>query len=1061
MGILKGRSWKCKYTPNDGDLLKEFYIPALSCATRYDRTTGYFSAETLAAASIAVEELVRNNGHMKLIVGCTLDEKEVEAIKKGEELRDTVEAKLMSFPLDTDDSRIRNGLELLAWMIANKYLEVKVAIPCDRKTHQPCANVAIFHEKAGIIEDKTGDRLVFNGSLNETIYGWTKNWDTFHVFRSWTDDVAHLNEDEASFRRLWSDQEPSAKVLELGDAVRKNLLRYLPENERIPARLEGMIQSPHDITLAPTEDDKAITGVQGESEIYAPEQHSNEYRDLWQLVHTAPMDPVSGELIGEVTAAVTPWPHQVKAFERMYRKWPPRLLIADEVGLGKTVQAGLVIRQAWLSGKAKRILILAPKAVLRQWQLELREKFNLNFPIYEDGKLQWYPSPALEDNHKKDIADDEWYKEPFIIASSHLMRRKDRTRQLLEDAEKWDLVILDEAHHARRKGGMKDTIKDIPNQLLRLMRGLKDKTDGLVLLTATPMQVHPLEVWDLLNLLDLPPEWTAENFLKFFELSAMTAPDENQLLFMSRLFTAMERHFQSVLSDDEAIRMEAKHSKITTNKVLKALRDGVALRFRSLKAEDRRFAIQLMKKWSPTRLLISRHTRELLRRYHQAGKLSAKIAIREVEDFLVPLSQSERTLYEAVEDYISSTYNNASPDDRTAIGFVMTIYRRRLASSFYALAQTLQNRLDALSNKTINNDGFSTEDLPDDEIADDVVDSDDANAMEIKALEQEEAGEIKILLDNSKSLPTDTKAKSALAVIRQLRSEGYEQVIIFTQYTDSLDFLRKVIAREYGAEAILCFSGRGGERWRNQGWEKISREKTKELFRNKAAEILLCTDAAAEGLNFQFCGALINYDMPWNPMRVEQRIGRIDRLGQVYDKIRIVNLMYENTVETDVYSALRDRINLFGSFVGNLQPILSRLPKAFTRLSLTGKTGRDGTKEQTISDITADIQNQEKSGFDLDEITDADLEMPVRPTPPYDLQWLGNVLANADMLPPGYEAKPLAGGKDFSYSIPGHRQPIRVTTDPDFYEQHSESVELWSPGSPAFPWKETAFEDPS
>ena len=199
--------------------------------------------------------------------------------------------------------------------------------------------------------------------------------------------------------------------------------------------------------------------------------------------------PEGGALVGEATAAVTPWPHQVRAFEKLYGRWPSKLLIADEVGLGKTIQAGMLLRQAWLSGRAKRILIMAPKAVLGQWQIELREKFNLNWPIYDGRRLVRFPSPALRGQHEREVARSEWHREPVVITSSHLMRRRDRADALLDEAEPWDLVVLDEAHHARRRGagGQKE---GGPNALLSLMRALKDRTQGLVLLTATPMQVH-------------------------------------------------------------------------------------------------------------------------------------------------------------------------------------------------------------------------------------------------------------------------------------------------------------------------------------------------------------------------------------------------------------------------------------------------------------------------------------------------------------------------------------------------------------------------------------------
>ena len=128
---------------------------------------------------------------------------------------------------------------------------------------------------------------------------------------------------------------------------------------------------------------------------------------MWSFIRHAPSLPNGRECVGETTAAITPWPHQVKAFERLYHDWPPKLLIADEVGLGKTIQAGMMLRQACLAGRAKRILILAPEAVLVQWQIELREKFNLYWPIYDGHKMVRYASPALRGKHEREVSRDE------------------------------------------------------------------------------------------------------------------------------------------------------------------------------------------------------------------------------------------------------------------------------------------------------------------------------------------------------------------------------------------------------------------------------------------------------------------------------------------------------------------------------------------------------------------------------------------------------------------------------------------------------------------------------
>ena len=215
---------------------------------------------------------------------------------------------------------------------------------------------------------------------------------------------------------------------------------------------------------------------------------------------------------------MTPWPHQVRAFDRLYGAWPPRLLIADEVGLGKTIQAGMLLRQAWLAGRARRILILAPKAVLGQWQMELREKFNLNWPDLRRPALVRVLRVAGDGatTSKRSIRRG-WHEEPAVIASSQLMRRGDRAAVLLEGAEPWDLVVLDEAHHARRQGAGARWQEDRAERAAPADAEAGDRTAGLLLLTATPLQVHPIEVWDLLALLGLPPEWTADAFVQFFE----------------------------------------------------------------------------------------------------------------------------------------------------------------------------------------------------------------------------------------------------------------------------------------------------------------------------------------------------------------------------------------------------------------------------------------------------------------------------------------------------------------------------------------------------------------
>ena len=564
------------------------------------------------------------------------------------------------------------------------------------------------------------------------------------------------------------------------------------------------------------------------------------------------------------------------------------------------------------------------------------------------------------------------------------------------------------------------------------------------------MQVHPVEVWDLLSLLGLPPEWHEGAFLKFCAAVDHPSPSHEDMEFLAAMFRATEQRYGSA-SEQDAKRAGAT-SGLQAKRILSALRDSAAIPRRQMDAGARVVALRVMRSQSPIGRLISRYTRDLLRRYHKAGKLQTHIADREVEDRFVTLSNDEARIYDAVENYISTTYNQASAKEKNAVGFVMTIYRRRLASSFHALRHTLEDRLAAMQTgkppKPQEPDDEADNETPDAE--GDVLAPDEVAELEQAALAQEEKDDIARLLEAIRQLPTDTKAGRLREELTALRSAGYAQAMVFTQYTDTMDFLRDDLATNTSLR-VMCFSGRGGEVRETDGrWRTISREEAKRRFREGKADVLLCTDAASEGLNFQFCGALINYDMPWNPMRVEQRIGRIDRLGQQHAKIRIVNLYYEGTVEADVYTALRLRFNLFESVVGRSQPILSRLTAVITGHVL-GHSSRDADARAALTgDLEQQAEAAKQEGFDLDAMLEADLQEPPRPAPKLTLADLDLVLQRPEALPPGLVVKKLQNG-EYAYQAPGMAKPVRITTRPDYFDEHCESMELWSPGSPSFP----------
>jgi hypothetical protein len=1046
MTQLRDHAWKRRFSSSLESLLEGFYKPALMDAVRYWRITGYFTSRSLLQVLDGVEQLVasspdgRGHGQMRLITGVFLNEADIQALAAGRSPEQVISQSLTAnFPFREvqpgGDSDAAKGAELLAWLVQQGHLEIRVALPLHQG--ELASDGSIFHAKEGVVEDRYGNRIAFNGSVNETPNGWTTNYESFNTYCSWWPGGGeYIDDTEASFLRLWENHDDGARTFTLPDAVRQQLAIFQPV-EGVPRRLKPYLK---DLPLPEPEADPPGEVV--------PDLDERRHI-VWSYVLNAAASGLPGsERVGEATSAVSPWPHQQRAFQRLWQHWPPRLLIADEVGLGKTVQAGLLLRQSWLSGRARRILVMAPASVLKQWQRELREKFALDWPIYNGKALEWQATRLRPGGETRVVSRENWTAEPFVLVSSHLMRRRERQGELLQ-AEPYDLVVLDEAHHARTRRETSSSGGDRlrPNTLMQLMQQLRSRTQGLLLLTATPMQVSELEVWDLLCLLGMPSEWTEEAFERFFEWVEKENPDEATLSYLAGLWRS------SVAAFDEppatALPEPLRRSPMKKKKVLKALNDTDTLSRRNLGIPERQAALALAKRWTPVQGLISRHSRTLLRAYKQQGAMDLAIGTRHVDDRFLPISSEERALYDAVEDFISTQYARASGQKKSAVGFVMTIYRRRLASSVAALVATLEKRM-AGQQQQLEEDAATAED--DDLSGELTLDLEGLQSAFQEVSVQDELDAIAGLLDQARPLVgVDSKGSEFLAAINQLQSQGYRQVIVFSQYTDTVDALKQLLINA-GRTSLMCFTGRGGELLQRSGnWKNLSREDVKRDFKAGKAEILLCTDAAAEGLNFQFCGALINYDMPWNPMRVEQRIGRIDRIGQTHDQMQIINLHLDGTVEADVYRALKGRIAMFEQVVGKLQPILAKASSSISQATLVSRDQREKARSDAVAAVQAE---PEIKGLDLDDgLHDLesirDVVAHLQPSP-LTLGDLEAILRQPELLPPGCSARSI-GTYDFAWTQPGLDQELRITCDPQYYDDNSDSCELWVPGSPLFP----------
>ena len=1049
MTRLRDHDWQESFTSSKDNLLQGFYQPVLQEAIRYWRITGYFSSRSLLQVLDGVEQLVLaapdglGHGQMRLITGFFMSPADLQVLATGQSPEQLLEHQLCErFPFKDvqpgDGSAADLAAELLAWLVQRGHMEIRVGLPL--RDSQISSDGAIFHAKEGVVEDRQGDRLAFTGSINETPNGWSTNYETFDVFCSWRGEERRVDAKERHFLRLWQNEDPGVRTFSLPEAFRRELAIFAPAEGALPRRL-------------PPEVCDRLQRVEPDPEPPAPADVlpdlDERRRIVWSYVLNAAASGLPGsERVGEATSAVSPWPHQQRAFQRLWQHWPPRLLIADEVGLGKTVQAGLLLRQSWLSGRARRILVMAPASVLKQWQRELREKFALDWPIYSGKALEWQATRLRPGGETRVVSRETWTAEPFVLVSSHLMRRRERQGELLQ-AEPYDLVVLDEAHHARTRRETSSSGGDRlrPNTLMQLMQKLRSRAQGLLLLTATPMQVSELEVWDLLCLLGMPSEWTEEAFERFFDLVEKENPDEATLAYLAGLWRSSVAAFNE--PPTTALPEQLRRSPMKKKKVLKALNDTDPLSRRNLGIPERQAALAMAKRWTPVQGLISRHSRTLLRAYKQQGAMDLAIGTRHVDDRFLPITSEERALYDAVEDFISTQYARASGQKKSAVGFVMTIYRRRLASSVAALVATLEKRM-AGQQQQLDEDAATAED--DDLSGDLPLDLEGMQSAFEEVSVQDELDAIAGLLEQARPLVGhDSKGAEFLSAIDELQHQGYRQVIVFSQYTDTVDALKQLLINA-GRNSLMCFTGRGGELLQRSGtWKNLSREDVKRDFKAGKAEILLCTDAAAEGLNFQFCGALINYDMPWNPMRVEQRIGRIDRIGQTHDQMQIINLHLDGTVEADVYRALKGRIAMFEQVVGKLQPILAKASSSISQATLVSRDQRERARSEAVAAVQAE---PEIKGLNLDDVLqdlDAirDVVSQLQP-PPLTLADLEAILDRPELLPPGCSATRI-GKCDFKWSQPGLDQELRITCDPQYYEDNSDSCELWVPGSPLFP----------
>ena len=524
-------------------------------------------------------------------------------------------------------------------------------------------------------------------------------------------------------------------------------------------------------------------------------------------------------LLAALEGAVIPLPHQLAALERALASDRTRFLLADEVGLGKTIEAGLIFRELKVRGMVRRVLVVAPTGLVQQWSAEMSKHFGETFRVVVPADF-----PAMRAVTGADRRENLWRTHDQVICPLDGVKPLDarrgwnrakvdeHNRQRVDDlvTAGWDLIIIDEAH---RLGGSTDSVARY-----RLGDSLSKASPFLLLLSATPHQGKSDAFRRLIRFLD---------------------PD--------------------ALGDD---------TPVTRSQVA-----PFVIRTEKRKAID------------------------------AAGDPLFKPRITQVVKVGWDVSRAEqRALYDAVTEYVRVGYNQAMREKKTAIGFLMILMQRLVTSSTAAIRTALERRLEVLGSQPDQLVLASDADASEWQELDGDAQLDAALATFAGALRNERA-EVELLLSSARTCEArgpDVKAEALLAWFHTLEREAADprlKFLVFTEFVPTQAMLATYL-RGHGYQ-VECLNGSLG----------MDARKTVQASFADDAQVLISTDAGGEGLNLQFCHVIFNFDLPWNPMKIEQRIGRVDRIGQT-SVVRALNFSLEDTVELRVREVLEEKLRI-------------------------------------------------------------------------------------------------------------------------------------------------------
>ena len=646
-------------------------------------------------------------------------------------------------------------------------------------------------------------------------------------------------------------------------------------------------------------------------------------------------NPSSDNLYSLNSARIDFVPYQFRPALKMIKADEPRILIADSVGVGKTIEAGLIIKELEARSELDNVVVICPKPLVseRKWEQEMK-KFDEDFIPLTGSSLR----QIISDTYR----DEEWparYNKviiPYSILDSRVYERNSGKRSSfvglldLDPAPHFDLVIVDEAHHIRNGSLEKEKA-----YAYKCTKYFCDHADAVVMLTATPLQTGDDDLFTLLNVLRPDIVMDKETF------NMMSKPNE---------FISQASHIVRGAADGWQENATAAlkgvmttqwgENVISRNPLYQNILE--VLEHEEISREER---VQLITD---------------IESLHSFDGMLNRTRRKDIQDFCVrhtytretEFTDRQRDLHDALLHFeylaLSSFHNIRS------VPFMMSTIKRQAASCIFGLAPQLRD---------IINRRFSSI-LDDPEMEVDTIDFDGMSMDALKKLSNH-------VLELADNLPKeDPKFDQLMEIITEKQLEDNNKIILFSTFRHTLAYIRSKLAETNLRVAQIDGSVKDEQRSEFHDRFKLPKED------DNAIDILLFTEVGSEGLDYQFCNLMVNYDLPWNPMRIEQRIGRIDRRGQASDVVNIYNMITRGTVDADIYERCFMRIGVFERSIGECEAILGQISNEVEKLALNFKLSDEERRlklEQMADNEVRRIQelnrleDEEKElfGFDL------------------------------------------------------------------------------------------------